>query len=53
MNYDFEAKPFTFQWERRKGNNLCVTGIDETIRQGILYSVLSSVSQGNNFDRII
>ncbi|MDR1959374.1 MAG: AAA family ATPase [Planctomycetaceae bacterium] len=50
---NFDAQPFAFQWERRMGNNLCAVGIDDVIRQGILHSVLSSISQRNNFDRVI
>ncbi|MDR3108555.1 MAG: AAA family ATPase [Planctomycetaceae bacterium] len=50
---NFDAQPFAFQWERRLGNNLCVAGIDDAIRYGILHSVLYSIQQGNNFDRVI
>ena len=52
--FNFEAAPFAFQWERRMGNNLCVAGINEIIRQGILHSMLSSIRHGNHhFDRVI
>jgi len=50
---NFEALPFEFQWERRQGNNLCVAGIDENIRKGILYSVLLSDKRNNLFNRVI
>ena len=50
---NFEAQPFVFQWERKQGNNLCVAGIDEKIRKGILYSVLLSVKQNSLFDRVV
>ena len=49
----FEAQPFAFQWERFQGNNLCVVGIDENIRKGIIQSVLFSNQQSNLFDRVI
>jgi hypothetical protein len=49
----FEAPPFAFQWEQRKGNNLCVAGVDNGIRQGIIRSVLSSIRQSNTFNQII
>jgi hypothetical protein len=48
---NFAAAPFAFQWEHRRGNNLCVAGIDNAIRHGILLSVLNSVI--NNFNRIV
>ena len=50
---NFEAQPFVFQWERRQGNNLCVAGMDDSIRKGILYSVLLSVKRNSLFDRVI
>jgi len=49
----FEAEPFAFQWERFQGNNLCVAGIDDKIRKGMLYSLLLSIQQGNVFNRVI
>ena len=49
----FESELLAFQWERFQGNNLCVTGIDDNIRKGMLYSVLLSVQQGNIFDRVV
>ena len=49
----FEAQPFAFQWERFQGNNLCVAGIEEKIRKGIIHSVLLSNQQGNLFDSVI
>ena len=49
----FEAQPFAFLWEKFQGNNLCVAGIDEKIRRGIIHSVLLSNQQGNLFDRVI
>ena len=49
----FESESFAFQWERLQGNNLCVAGINNNIRGGILYSVLLSIQQGNLFDRVI
>jgi hypothetical protein len=50
---NFDAPPFAFQWECKAGNNICVIGMDDVIRQGILHSVLYSIQQGNNFDRVI
>jgi hypothetical protein len=50
---NFEAQPFVFQWERRQGNNLCVAGIDDKIRKGILYSVLLSAKRNSLFDRVV
>ena len=50
---NFEAQPFIFQWERRRGNNLCVAGIDDNIQKGILYSVLLSVKRNGLFDRVV
>jgi hypothetical protein len=50
---NFEAQPFVFQWERRQGNNLCVAGMDDTIRKGILYSVLLSIKRNSLFDRVV
>jgi hypothetical protein len=50
---NFEAQPFVFQWERRQGNNLCVAGMDDNIRKGILYSVLLSVKRNSLFDRVV
>ena len=50
---DFEALPFVFQWERKQGNNLCVAGMDDKIRKGILYSVLLSVKRNSLFDRVV
>jgi hypothetical protein len=50
---NFEAKPFAFKWERKRGCNLCVVGDDMAIRQGILQSVLSSVQHGNMFNRVV
>ena len=49
----FEAEPFAFHWERFQGNNLCVAGINDKIRNGILYAVLVSIQQGNIFDRVV
>ena len=50
---NFEALPFVFQWERRQGNNLCVAGMDDKIRKGILYSVLLSIKRNSLFDRVV
>jgi energy-coupling factor transporter ATP-binding protein EcfA2 len=50
---NFEAQPFVFQWERRQGNNLCVAGINDNLRKGILYSVLLSIKRNSLFDRVV
>ncbi|MCL2005940.1 MAG: hypothetical protein FWG73_07215, partial [Planctomycetaceae bacterium] len=49
----FESQPFAFQWERLQGNNLCIAGIDEKIRKGIIHAVLLSNQHGNLFNSVI
>ena len=50
---NFEAQPFVFQWERKQGNNLCIAGMDDNIRKGILYSLLLSIKRNSLFDRVV
>ena len=50
---NFAANPFVFSWEKRAGNNLCVAGIDDSIRQGILRSLLECVKRNQMFDNIV
>ena len=53
VELNFAANPFEFEWERRAGNNLCIAGLDEHIRQGMLRSLLMCVKQNQMFDNIV
>ncbi|MDR2755954.1 MAG: hypothetical protein LBC20_09625 [Planctomycetaceae bacterium] len=50
---NFDAKPFVCQWECKMGSNLCIAGDDDSIRYGILRSILYSIQQNNIFNKIV
>ena len=53
VELNFAANPFEFQWERKVGNNLCIAGLDDPIRQGMLRALLECAKQNQMFDNIV